>query len=171
MHVDSNLSMSSQIPRVQSVPTIGTQFVPVDAPQIVRDSPTHGSARDHLKNKRKHAIEKLMEKRHAMAPVPERLAIFQRKHKNGTIDVWWLYDDGGLTILLPYIISTRSNWEHCKMRIFALANHKQDIVAQEKEMAEIMAKFRIRYTSLKMVDDISVQPKQETLDFFDKTYI
>lgn len=39
----------------------------------------------------------------------------------------------GLTILLPYIISTRSNWEHCKMRIFALANHKQGIVAQEKE--------------------------------------
>lgn len=35
-------------------------------------------------------------------------------------------------------------------------------------MAEIMAKFRIRYTSLKMVDDISVQPKQETQDFFDK---
>lgn len=35
-------------------------------------------------------------------------------------------------------------------------------------MVEIMAKFRIRYTSLKMVDDISVQPKQETLDFFDK---
>lgn len=168
MHVDSNLSMSSQIPRVQSVPTMGTQFVPVDGPQIIRDSPTHGSARDHLKHKRKHAIEKLMEKRHAMTPVPERLAIFQRKHRNGTIDVWWLYDDGGLTILLPYIISTRSNWEHCKMRIFALANHKQDIVAQEKEMAEIMAKFRIRYTSLKMVDDISVQPKQETLDFFDK---
>lgn len=35
-------------------------------------------------------------------------------------------------------------------------------------MAEIMAKFRIRYTSLKMVDDISVKPKQETQDFFDK---
>ncbi|XP_031836103.1 sodium potassium chloride cotransporter [Nomia melanderi] len=168
MHVDSNLSMSSEIPRVQSVPTMGTQFVPVDGPHIIRDSPTHGSAREHLKHKRKHAIEKLMEKRHAMTAVPEHLAIFQKKHKKGIIDVWWLYDDGGLTILLPYIISTRSNWEHCKMRIFALANHKQDIVAQEKEMAEIMAKFRIRYTSLKMVDDISVQPKQETQDFFDK---
>ncbi|CAK9816690.1 Bumetanide-sensitive sodium-(potassium)-chloride cotransporter [Anthophora quadrimaculata] len=168
MHVDSNLSMSSQIPRVQSVPTMGTQFVPPDGPHIIRDSPTHESAKEHLKQKRKHAIDKLMEKRHIMTTVPERLAIFQRKHKNGTIDVWWLYDDGGLTILLPYIISTRSNWEHCKMRIFALANHKQDIVAQEKEMAEIMTKFRIRYTSLKMVDDISVQPKQETQDFFDK---
>lgn len=35
-------------------------------------------------------------------------------------------------------------------------------------MAEIMAKFRIKYTSLKIVDDISVPPKQETQDFFDK---
>lgn len=35
-------------------------------------------------------------------------------------------------------------------------------------MAEIMAKFRIRYTSLKIVDDISVPPKQETQDFFDR---
>lgn len=43
------------------------------------------------------------------------------------------YYSTGLTILLPYIISTRSNWEHCKVRIFALANHKQDIGAQEKE--------------------------------------
>lgn len=43
------------------------------------------------------------------------------------------YHSIGLTILLPYIISTRSNWETCKIRIFALANHKQDIGAQEKE--------------------------------------
>ena len=35
-------------------------------------------------------------------------------------------------------------------------------------MAEIMAKFRIKYTSLKMVDDISVEPRQETQNFFDK---
>ncbi|RZF35441.1 hypothetical protein LSTR_LSTR015851, partial [Laodelphax striatellus] len=27
---------------------------------------------------------------------------FQRKRKKGHIDVWWLYDDGGLTLLLPY---------------------------------------------------------------------
>lgn len=31
-----------------------------------------------------------------------------------------------------------------------------------------MAKFRIKYTSLTMVDDISVQPRKETQDFFDK---
>lgn len=35
-------------------------------------------------------------------------------------------------------------------------------------MDEIMCKARIKYSSLKMVDDISVEPKQETLSFFDK---
>lgn len=39
---------------------LGSQFVPIDGPQIIKDSPTHGSAREHLKQKRKHAIEKLM---------------------------------------------------------------------------------------------------------------
>jgi solute carrier family 12 sodium/potassium/chloride transporter 2 len=30
-----------------------------------------------------------------------------RKQKEGTIDVYWLYDTGGLTLLLPFIINSR----------------------------------------------------------------
>ena len=30
-----------------------------------------------------------------MTVVPEYMTVFQKKHKNGIIDVWWLYDDGG----------------------------------------------------------------------------
>lgn len=26
---------------------------------------------------------------------PEYMTVFQKKHKHGVIDVWWLYDDGG----------------------------------------------------------------------------
>ncbi|XP_015596444.1 bumetanide-sensitive sodium-(potassium)-chloride cotransporter isoform X2 [Cephus cinctus] len=167
MHADSNLSMGTLIPRVQSVPTIGTEYPSVEAPTMARNAQVDISVKDQLKNKKKHATDKIL-LQNALNTVPEYMTIFQKKHKHGTIDVWWLYDDGGLTILLPYIISTRSNWEHCKMRIFALANHKQEIVAQEKEMAEIMAKFRIKYTSLKMVDDISTEPRKETQRFFDK---
>lgn len=167
MHADSDLSMSTGIPRVQSVPTIGYNYPCTEMSSVIRDSPVNWSAHEQLKHKKKHAAEKLL-LRNGMSVVPEYLTVFQKKHKNGIIDVWWLYDDGGLTILLPYIISTRSHWEHCKMRIFALANHKQEIGAQEKEMAEIMAKFRIKYTSLKMVDDISIQPQKSTQEFFDK---
>lgn len=36
--------------------------------------------------------------------------VFRRKQAKSTIDVWWLYDDGGLTMLIPYIIATRKCW-------------------------------------------------------------
>lgn len=58
---------------------------------------------------------------------------FHEKRSKGTIDVWWLYDDGGLTMLLPYIISSRATWSNCKIRIFALSNRKLDIEAEQKK--------------------------------------
>lgn len=65
--------------------------------------------------------------------VADSMNFFHDKRPKGTIDVWWLYDDGGLTILLPYIISTRSTWANCKIRIFALCNKKLDMQAEEKK--------------------------------------
>lgn len=59
--------------------------------------------------------------------------IFRDKQTEGTIDVWWLYDNGGLTVLLPYIISTRSNWASCKIRVFALTNRKKELEIEEKK--------------------------------------
>lgn len=64
--------------------------------------------------------------------VMESLQIFQKKYKYGVIDVWWLYDDGGLTLLLPYIINTRSTWSTCKLRVFALANKKDEFDAEQR---------------------------------------
>lgn len=46
------------------------------------------------------------------------IALFQLKQPKGIIGVWWLYDDGGLTLLLPHIMSTRSSWSSFKFRIF-----------------------------------------------------
>lgn len=50
----------------------------------------------------------------------------------GTIDVWWLYDDGGLTLLVPYILTTRSQWSGCKLRVFALANRKDELDMEQR---------------------------------------
>lgn len=83
----------------------------------------------------------------------QTLTYFQRKHSaNSTIDVWWLYDDGGniffiivflkniiihlfligLTLLLPYIISTRRNWANCKLRVFTLANKQAELEFEQR---------------------------------------
>lgn len=63
----------------------------------------------------------------------DQLGIFHSTTHTGTIDVWWLYDDGGLTILIPYILSLRSQWSRCKIRIFALTNHQMELEVEEKK--------------------------------------
>ena len=64
--------------------------------------------------------------------IANKITVFQTKQTKGFIDVWWLYDDGGLTLLLPYIISTRSNWSSCKLRVFCTASGQEEL---EKEQA------------------------------------
>lgn len=65
--------------------------------------------------------------------VLDQLGIFRAIRQKGTIDVWWLFDDGGLTILIPYILSLRSQWSNCKIRIFALTNHQMELEVEERK--------------------------------------
>ena len=41
----------------------------------------------------------------------DKIIQFRQKKRTGHIDVWWLYDDGGLTLLLPHIIKTRRQFK------------------------------------------------------------
>lgn len=65
---------------------------------------------------------------------------FQKKQGKGTVDVWWLFDDGGeraggragglsadashpcpasgLTLLIPYLLTNKKRWTDCKIRVF-----------------------------------------------------
>ncbi|CAI6365712.1 unnamed protein product [Macrosiphum euphorbiae] len=92
---------------------------------------------------------------------------FQRKQKKGSIDVWWLYDDGGLTLLLPYILSTRGNWSSCKLRVFTIANKKDQLEFEQRSIASLLAKFRIDYSDLLVITDLMRKPHEETLAFYD----
>jgi hypothetical protein len=40
----------------------------------------------------------------------------------------------GLTLLLPYIISTRRNWSASKLRVFALANKKDELEFEQRKL-------------------------------------
>lgn len=91
---------------------------------------------------------------------------FTSKKKTGIIDVYWLYDDGGLTLLLPYIISTRRNWSSCKLRVFALANRKTELEFEQRNMASLLAKFRIDYSDLKLLPDVTKKPEANTVAYF-----
>lgn len=85
---------------------------------------------------------------------------FIRKQRKGTIDVWWLYDDGGLTMLIPYLLTTRHNWSGCKLRVFSLANKKEELDREQRNMASLLSKFRIEYSDVTVIPDI-VRPPSE----------
>merc|ERR1711992_459879 len=40
--------------------------------------------------------------------------------KNKCIDIWWLFDDGGLTILTGYLLTKHKKFKDYKLRIMAL---------------------------------------------------
>ncbi|XP_067144438.1 solute carrier family 12 member 2-like isoform X2 [Centruroides vittatus] len=92
---------------------------------------------------------------------------FQRKQKKGTIDVWWLYDDGGLTMLIPYLLTTRSQWGSCKLRIFALANKKDELDREQRNMAALLSKFRIDYSDVTVIPDVTKSPQDSSKKEFE----
>ncbi|XP_074649682.1 solute carrier family 12 member 2-like [Tubulanus polymorphus] len=93
--------------------------------------------------------------------------MFHRKQKKGTIDVWWLFDDGGLTLLLPYILSTKSHWRSCKLRVFTAGKKMGELDHDQRNMAALLSKFRIEYSSMTVIPDIGRKPKSESKEEFD----
>ena len=89
---------------------------------------------------------------------------FKEKPK-GTIDVWWLFDDGGLTILIPYLLSIHSYWKDCKLRIFTPAS-THALKSNELRMATLLKRFRIDFSSVVEVEGINARPSSTSLHNF-----
>ncbi|XP_073839221.1 sodium potassium chloride cotransporter isoform X2 [Musca autumnalis] len=151
LHIDSNLNLAG----MDSAQSSYTLPQPPPMP--------------NMSSKKKYSIKQeenvaYMTKNGSEVPkdILDAVTIFTRKQPKSTIDVFWLYDDGGLTMLLPYIISQRSNWAGCKLRVFALSNGK-DEENEEKNMASLLTKFRIKYSELIMLKGLTHTPRAETL--------
>ncbi|XP_010157672.1 PREDICTED: solute carrier family 12 member 1 isoform X2 [Eurypyga helias] len=92
---------------------------------------------------------------------------FKKKQGKGTIDIWWLFDDGGLTILIPYILTIRKKWKNCKLRIFT--GGKVNRIEEEKlVMASLLSKFRIKFADINIICDINIKPNKESWKFFEE---
>ncbi|KAJ8393119.1 hypothetical protein AAFF_G00068020 [Aldrovandia affinis] len=90
---------------------------------------------------------------------------FQKKQGKGTIDVWWLFDDGGLALLIPYILTTRKKWKDCKMRIF-FAGEPGRADQEKAEMQSLLVKFRIKCVDINVIDDLNNRPSAQNWTAF-----
>lgn len=41
--------------------------------------------------------------------------------QEGYIDVWWIVHDGGLLLLLAYLLTQNKVWRRCKLRVHTVA--------------------------------------------------
>jgi solute carrier family 12 sodium/potassium/chloride transporter 2 len=92
---------------------------------------------------------------------------FRKKETSaGTIDVWWLYDDGGLSMLIPFILKTRVKFSNVTLRVFTLSRKKKGKDVEEKEFKDMLTKFRIDFSAVTVIDVFAEKPKEKTRDEF-----
>ena len=86
----------------------------------------------------------------------------------GTIDVWWLFDDGGLTLLIPYLLSHNRYWKKCDLRVFTPSMQKGSEISSSKiHMANLLKKFRIDVSCVEEFEGISDRPSDEKIAEFE----
>ncbi|XP_058269870.1 solute carrier family 12 member 7-like isoform X2 [Hemibagrus wyckioides] len=61
----------------------------------------------------------------------------------GTIDVWWIVHDGGLLMLLPFLLRQHKVWKKCKMRIFTVAQLDDNSIQMKKDLQVFMYQLRL----------------------------
>lgn len=129
----------SQLSQASSISDVSIPGSPVPRKKIGKNNNTDDHAEDasssSVSNNKKNQNEEQISAATVASTgfIITNFSKFQKKQKKGTIDVWWLYDDGGLTLLLPYIISTRKNWSSCKLRVFALANRYSEMQYEQRK--------------------------------------
>ena len=87
------------------------------------------------------------------------------KAPKGFIDIWWLNDDGGLTILVPHILSLTHQWKDYEIRVFTPASTEK-IEANQIKMASLLKRFRIEFSSVVEFVGINKFPKEESIKMF-----
>jgi potassium/chloride transporter 4/5/6 len=60
----------------------------------------------------------------------------------GTIDVWWIVHDGGLLMLLPFLLKQHRTWKNCKLRIFSVAQVNDNSIQMKKDLKTFLYQLR-----------------------------
>jgi len=61
----------------------------------------------------------------------------------GTIDIWWIVADGGILLLLPFLLQKHRVWQSCSLRLFALASDEEDPDLVKGELQRYLSDFRL----------------------------
>jgi len=61
----------------------------------------------------------------------------------GNIDIWWIVHDGGLLMLLPFLLKQHRTWRKCSLRIFTVAQVEDNSIQMKKDLKLFLYQLRI----------------------------
>uniref|UniRef100_A0A8D3A8C3 Solute carrier family 12 member 4 n=1 Tax=Scophthalmus maximus TaxID=52904 RepID=A0A8D3A8C3_SCOMX len=106
---------------------------------------------------------------HLALMVPKNVSFYPSNHErftDGNIDVWWIVHDGGMLMLLPFLLKQHKVWRKCKMRIFTVAQMDDNSIQMKKDLAMFLYQLRIE-AEVEVVEmhdsDISAYTYERTL--------
>ncbi|XP_056884270.1 solute carrier family 12 member 6-like isoform X1 [Takifugu flavidus] len=106
---------------------------------------------------------------HLALLVPKNISLFPNNsepYTEGYIDVWWIVHDGGMLMLLPFLLRQHKVWRKCGMRIFTVAQMEDNSIQMKKDLATFLYHLRIE-AEVEVVEmhdsDISAYTYERTL--------
>ncbi|XP_052758040.1 solute carrier family 12 member 4 isoform X4 [Galleria mellonella] len=114
-----------------------------------------------------HTVRAVTAARMAML-VPKGINFFPDSTEkiSGNIDIWWIVHDGGMLMLLPFLLKQHRTWKNCKMRIFTVAQMEDNSIQMKKDLKMFLYQLRIEaeVEVVEMTDsDISAYTYERTL--------
>uniref|UniRef100_A0A3Q1BEA2 Solute carrier family 12 member 6 n=1 Tax=Amphiprion ocellaris TaxID=80972 RepID=A0A3Q1BEA2_AMPOC len=96
---------------------------------------------------------------HLALLVPKNISLFPSNSElctEGYIDVWWIVHDGGMLMLLPFLLRQHKVWRKCAMRIFTVAQMEDNSIQMKKDLATFLYHLRIE-ADVEVVEMVSSQ--------------
>ncbi|PAV58981.1 hypothetical protein WR25_12826 [Diploscapter pachys] len=166
--MESETRVSGSISLLQDSPSIEEQPENGTSPTMQKKNThnTHTHIVEDKKNKRFEVVGK-----HNILNQGDMVVQLQ-KYRNwipgGTIDIWWLQENGGLMLLLPHMLTLPGSFlEDSKLRVFTKATPiTAKINDEHKAMAALLRKFSIDSSDVHMIEGFDDPPEQETVRQF-----
>uniref|UniRef100_A0A672TCR5 Solute carrier family 12 member 5-like n=1 Tax=Sinocyclocheilus grahami TaxID=75366 RepID=A0A672TCR5_SINGR len=106
---------------------------------------------------------------HLALLVPKNISAYPsngERFTEGHIDVWWIVHDGGMLMLLPFLLRHHKVWRKCKMRIFTVAQMDDNSIQMKKDLMTFL--YHLRFDAeVEVVEmhesDISAYTYEKTL--------
>ncbi|KAM5192419.1 solute carrier family 12 member 3-like [Mantella aurantiaca] len=92
---------------------------------------------------------------------------FQDRKGKKSIHIYWLHDDGGLTLLIPYLLTRRKRWGQCKVRVY-IRGTQENAEKEKKEMQSLLHKFRLGFQDVVVLTDIDQKPHPKNMQLFEE---